>query len=336
MKQASKILTDNPLFGTGTRADLSSILGLAGGRGTGRNIAPPRSGFQRISRDLRWAGAILSKQMRDSGGIRRQKALQAGCYIILASVLIPLIGCAQSRAVNAQGLEQFFTNRRLAEKGTSAEIANDALELSKDQALWTALAFENNDQLRQLLKRGANPNTTEDLSLMTPLMAAETLELAWTLLEAGANPAARDRTGKTPLHYAPKMRDAAAIIPLLIRAGGDVNARAEEPGAITPLFCAIENYLESPDKGGASQVVRVLVRYGADINATDSSGATVLAIAAANNKPDLIKLLVELGADPARRLGNGRTPLDYAKEVNAIDAIRLLMGSTASGPLSGN
>jgi ankyrin repeat protein len=273
--------------------------------------------------------------MLDRGDIRRHEALQGGCRFLLASVLASSIVCSQLTAANAQGFEKFFTNPRLAEKSTAAKIASDALALSADQALWAALAFEDNDQLQQLLKHGANANTTEELSLMTPLMAAEALPLAWTLLEAGANPRARDRTGKTPLHYAPKMRDGALIIPLLARAGADVNARADEPASITPLFCAIENYFEGTDKTAAIQVIRVMVQYGADINVADSNGATVLAIAAAHNRPELIKLLVELGADPTKRLGNGRTPLDYAKEANATDAIQLLAGTT-SGALTGN
>lgn len=262
--------------------------------------------------------------MRDRGGIRRQAAVRAGCPLFTACPL--LAACALGLAfascpANAQqGMEQFFTNPRLAEKNSAGKTATDAVELSQDQAVWAALAFEDNDQLRQLLKRGANPNAAEALSLMTPLMAAETLQLAWTLLENGANARLTDRAGRTALHYAPKMRDAALIIPLLIRAGGDLNARSDEQGAITPLFCAIESYLEGPDRSAASTVVRVMVRYGADINATDANGATVLAIAAAHNRPELIKLLMDLGADPSKRLSNGRTPMDYAKEANALDA----------------
>ena len=229
-------------------------------------------------------------------------------------------------SASAQGIDKFFTHPRLADKNASQNTATDALELSQDQALWTALAFEDTEQLRQLLKRGVNPNKPDELSLMTPLMAADTLPIAWTLLEAGADPRARDRLGNTPLHHAVKMREGISIIPLLVRAGSDVNARADSASRDTPLLCAVENYLESADKAAAGLIVRILVRLGADINITDSNGATVLAMAAAHNQPELIKLLVELGADPARRLGNGRTPLDYAREANARDAIQLLNG----------
>jgi ankyrin repeat protein len=271
--------------------------------------------------------------MRDRGLIRFRKAIPFSCGLVAASTLASTLICIATYPAEAVGgIEQFFTYPRLADKNGLSKSASDAVELSQDQAIWTALAFEDNEQLRQLLKRGADPNKPEALSLMTPLMAAETLPLAWSLLEAGADPRVRDRTGYTALHHATKLREAASILPLLVRAGGDINARSDEPEVITPLFCAVENYFESPDSKEAALVVRVLVRLGADLNATDSKGATVLALAASRNKPDLIKLLVELGADPTKRLPDGRTPLDYAKEANATDAVQLLgaAGTSAS------
>ncbi len=260
--------------------------------------------------------------MRDNGFVSQREAFFLRRHI--AAFACALI-CMQPLTSSAQGIEQFFTHPKLAEK-SGGKIATDGLELSQDQALWAALAFEDAEQLRQLLKRGANPNKPEELSLMTPLMAAETLSVAWTLLEAGADPRARDRTGKTPLHHAAKMREATSIIPLLVRAGADVNARSEDTDRDTPIFCAVENYLESPDKYAAGLTLRALVHSGADVSLADANGVTVLAIAAAHNQPDLIKLLVELGADPARRLSNGRTPLDYAREANATDAVQFLDG----------
>lgn len=237
--------------------------------------------------------------MRDRGFTRVCGAFSQGRWSVAVFALACTLSCPRGFAGDVPNFEKFFTNPRLADKNVAARTATDALELSQEQALWAAIAFEDPEQLRQLLKRGANPNKPEELSLMTPLMAAETLPIAWTLLEAGANPRARDRTGKTPLHYAVKMREATSIMPLLVRAGADVNARAEEPGQVTPLFSAVENYIESPEKEAAEAVIRVLARLGADINAADSKGATPLAVATAHNQAELAKILIELGANPA-------------------------------------
>lgn len=217
-----------------------------------------------------------------------------------------------------------------AHKPRSYEPARPPLEMSKDQALWAAIAFEDAKLVRKLLGTGADPNKPENLSQMTPLMAAETFPIASALIEKGARASARDRTGRTPLHYAVNMRDAASIIPILVQAGADVNARAEDAGRNTPLLFAVEKYLADTERDEAinASVIHVLVRLGADLDASDAHGATPLAIAAKQNEPKLIRLLIDLGADPAKRLGNGRTPLDYAREANAHDAVRMLVDMT--------
>ena len=164
---------------------------------------------------------------------------------------------------------------------------------------------------------------------MTPLMAAETLQIAKILVDAGANPKLCDRTGRTALHHAVKMREAASVVQFLARLGADVNARAKDAGQTTPLLSAVDHYLEEKDRPETSTVIRILVHLGADINAADAKGDTALAIAAANNQAELIRLLIELGADPARRMGNGRTPLDYARDAHAHDAMQALASASS-------
>jgi ankyrin repeat protein len=209
------------------------------------------------------------------------------------------------------------------------------LEMSREEAMWAAIAFEDAGRLKELLAQGADPNKPEELSQMTPLMAAETAPIAKILLDAGANPKLRDRTGRTALHHAVKMREAASVVQLLARAGVDVNARAKDSGENTPLLTAVDHYMEDKDRQETALVIRILIHLGADINAADSRGDTALGIAAAHNQPELIRLLIELGADPARRMGNGRTPLDYALEANAQDAVHAL-AALSSKPLPAN
>ncbi len=249
--------------------------------------------------------------------------LIAGCAALSveARAQAPAAGSGNSVSVRAKSSPKIVPQ---APSGT--------LEMSREQAMWTALAFEDVDKLRAILQQGANPNTAEELSQMTPLMACETAAIAKVLLEFGADPNLRDRTGRTALHHAVKMREAASVVQLLVRAGADVNARARDIGESTPLLSAVEHYLEDKDHTETELVIRILVHLGADINAADSGGRTALAIAAAHNQPDLIRLLVELGADPQRKMVNGRTPLDYAEEAKAQDAIQALASATSRQP----
>ncbi len=207
-----------------------------------------------------------------------------------------------------------------------------ALEMSIQEAMWTALAFEDAARVQDLLKRGAAPNKPEELTQMTPLMAAETAALTKILLDAGADPDQRDRVGRTALHHAIKAREAASIVRVLGQAGADLDARAADLGDYTPLHAAVEHYIEVEDPKEVALAMRILVHLGADINATDAAGRSVLAIAAKQNQPELIGLLIELGADPGRRLGDGRTPVDYARGANAFDALKALSAGAADRP----
>ena len=95
------------------------------------------------------------------------------------------------------------------------------------------------------------------------------------LLEAGADPNARDQMfGGTLLHWASERGDA-RIIALLTRAGVDVNAR-DDHGA-TPLHSAAGRSYDS-------SIIGMLVDAGADVHARDRNGRTPLHRAAAWNR----------------------------------------------------
>jgi ankyrin repeat protein len=210
------------------------------------------------------------------------------------------------------------------EHQTNLDAFDQSIELSHEQALWAALAFEDANKVRLLLKRGANPNRPEELSRMTPLMAAETTQVAIALLQHQADPNARDRFGLSVIHHAVAMRDGAAIVKLLVKQGVNVDTRTDDAAKATPLFIALKKYIEGNDKITTAGVISTLAGLGADLDAFDGRGETPVAFAAFNNQPELLRLLIGLGADPTKKLGNGQTPLDYAREANATDAMRLL------------
>jgi ankyrin repeat protein len=272
---------------------------------------------------------ILDRNDTPSGGTICAGA-ELGLFILVCGLALPCHASPSITRLPAGGTPGASILSYIADRSAAAvQPSPDRIELSREQALWAALAFEDTAKMASLLKLGADPNKRDELSQMTPLMAAESLPVAKILIDAGADPHIRDRAGRTALHHAAKTRDGAAIIELLVRMGADANARADDMARDTPLLCAIENYLEIEDRQQAELIIRALVHLGADINMADARGNTPLVIAATNNQPDLIRLLLELGADAARPAYGGRTPLDFAREANATEAMHAL----ASAPM---
>ena len=145
---------------------------------------------------------------------------------------------------------------------------------------------------------------------------------------------ARDKNGKTPLHYAVDTGDV-AIVQLLIKNGADVNTK--DNNGISPLWLAIhDGRIESAkcliefgadvnesDDGGRTllhkafdfEIIKMLVEYGADVNAKDNEGQTFLHYWSMEDCVD-VEALVGLGADVNTKDNAGRTPLQIAYSVD--------------------
>jgi ankyrin repeat protein len=103
------------------------------------------------------------------------------------------------------------------------------------QPLGLAAYFGKSEAVKYLIKAGAQVNSPSKNSLgVTPLQSAVAgghLEITRLLLEAGANPNARERSGQTPLHTAVQNGDI-EIVRSLIFGGADleaIDANQEKP-----------------------------------------------------------------------------------------------------------
>jgi uncharacterized protein len=144
--------------------------------------------------------------------------------------------------------------------------------------------------VRALLAQAADVNAAQ-ADRMTALHWAAVhgdVEMARTLLYAGANPSAVTRLGAfTPLHLAAKNGHAAVVDALL---EGGANASALDAYGTTPLMLAAAS--------GIAEGVAALIAHGADVNARESArGETALMYAAAHGRTAAVTVLLAHGAD---------------------------------------
>jgi ankyrin repeat protein len=106
------------------------------------------------------------------------------------------------------------------------------------------------------------------------------------------------------------------IVDLLLQHGADVNDRAHNDLANTPLLCAVI--------GHHIDTVRLLVTRGADVTLPNSAGATPLHKAAIAGDCPTLRLLLAHGARVDARNSGGQTPLVHAQYLGHAEAAALL------------
>ncbi|MBK5291648.1 MAG: ankyrin repeat domain-containing protein [Acidobacteriia bacterium] len=145
-------------------------------------------------------------------------------------------------------------------------------------------------------------------------------EMLAMLLEAGANPNARDTAGMVPLHLAAVGGNAAAIKVLL--AAGAKPAEAALNGT-TPLMQAVA--------ARCGDCVRLLIDKGADAKAVTKRNVSALGMAAYWGDPAVVKLLIEKGAPVNLVDADGYTPLKFAaySEFAGADVVGMLLAHGA-------
>ena len=159
-----------------------------------------------------------------------------------------------------------------------------------------------------LLAAGADINASGGFG--TPLITSigrnsmgSLSEVTARLLERGADPNARDRTGRTALHGAAFAEP--EVISALLDAGAD-------PVVATTYGETLLHSLAKYSSRG-STAIPLLLDAGVDINLPNNNGETPLHLAAGvrDNAANVV-LLLELGADPGLRTAEGDTPLHSA------------------------
>jgi uncharacterized protein len=182
--------------------------------------------------------------------------------------------------------------------------------------------------VRELLQRGADPNSIDELTGEIALtIAAErgADHIARALLDAGADP-------NLPKALLPPLIAAAAggfggMLSLLLSRGAKIDARDETGGTA----------LMSAAAGGHLEVVRLLVAGNANTALSDQKGQTAILVAAVNQHRDVVEFLAPYVSSEdqgrARVLMDPKQPVpsdvaqrlvDVAKRGNAAEVFAIL------------
>lgn len=228
---------------------------------------------------------------------QRKRMLSGISVVVLLCVLVIIAGCGNYRMVAAVQRGDLQTVENLVSK-------NPALVNAEDP--------------------GTEPGELRQSVLHSAIIYRH-LDVAKYLVHMGADVNSKDMVGRTPLHVASAMGQA-AIVKALLEKGANPNAHLN--GAGTPLHSAAMMYgrIDAESYKASAEVVSILISNGADINITTSdSSLTPLHVATIWNRVAAMKLLLAAGADISVKDSNGMTALDIAEKESNTAATDLLL-----------
>ncbi|CAD7697432.1 unnamed protein product [Ostreobium quekettii] len=143
----------------------------------------------------------------------------------------------------------------------------------------------------------------------TSVAAAEAQILRQALLEGYV-----DQNGETPLHYASK-GDNKAAVEFFLQNGADVHCTKKNGS--TPLHAA--------SRFSNKDIVECLLQHGADVRCTTKNGETPLHYALKGGNKAVVEFLLQNGADVHCPTKNGITPLHVSSYFSNKDVVECLL-----------
>ncbi len=204
----------------------------------------------------------------------------------------------------------------------------NAKDTSGTPLLMSAVLYADAAGVRLLLNNGADPNATNAAGATALIWAAGDPEKAALLIDYGANVNARSALGRTPLLVASATDGAGSVVGKLIHKGADVTVRDNlkgNPKLMTGGGSAPAIVEAAKARDGVA--LRLLLRNAdCDVDAKDANGGTALTEAVANGHFENARMLLDAGASPNTQMPySGYTPLILAAGRNDAKMLGMLL-----------
>ena len=250
----------------------------------------------------------------------------------------------QSALLNAVAGNHGDVAYALVEGGADANDVYTDKDGAAHNLLWDAIVVSNEKFAQLLISKGASLEHTDD-HLVTPLIQSAHRGLVNTtvaLVAAGADPAAANDEGITPLIAASSEGHKEVVDALFAAAGLNVNA-IDKDGTTSLMAAAVRGHKEIAvaliGKGadvntqnsdghtalmfaynGRNQVATLLDKYSDFIKQGDSDNNTKIIQDALATHTDIVQALVDAGAARAYRTRPHRDDFDYKPKAQKSEA----------------
>ena len=190
----------------------------------------------------------------------------------------------------------FVFNSTAAELPSHQNFATEILFQTTNpinKKFYELITKNSNQELREFLDRGADPNVTDDYRV-SPIHYASffgNLNALYILIAHGAKVTASPYGGWSPLHYAAFAGHKSIVAALLT---AEVPVDQKDDGGETALFYAV--------KIGDMEIVHLLVEAGASVNSVNQHSKTPLDFAVQFHQLDIASYLESKGAKSGREI----------------------------------
>ncbi|GHV13533.1 hypothetical protein AGMMS49938_08250 [Fibrobacterales bacterium] len=195
--------------------------------------------------------------------------------------------------------------------------------LALDEALLAAVREGKNDEVKNLIERGADVSMVVEgwrrKSLLHIAAEGDYFELAETLLRNGLSVNSRDHNSKTPLHIAAR-KNAVQTAEVLLKYGATL--QVQSVSSKTPLHIAAKN--------NCVEMVRLLIEQGAVLDVFDYKKRSPLTVAVERGAFVVLQELLAAGASVHLQSEELKwSPLHYAAKIGDVNIIDLLLQNEA-------